>query len=157
MRSLLECCDYGLSKMIPVAVLLVGTGTIAGIIKASEVNGLLVEALSGSAMGETLLAPLSGIIMSAATASTTAGATIASASFASAILAAGISGIWGAAMTNAGATVADHLPHGSFFHATGGAMNVAFRERMKLIPYESAIGIILAVSSVLTYELFKLI
>lgn len=157
MRSLLECCDYGLSKMIPVAVLLVGTGTIAGIIKASEVNGLLVEALSGSAMGEMLLAPLSGIIMSAATASTTAGATIASASFAPAILAAGISGIWGAAMTNAGATVADHLPHGSFFHATGGAMNVAFRERMKLIPYESAIGIILAVSSVLTYELFKLI
>lgn len=57
MRSLLECCDYGLSKMIPVAVLLIGTGTIAGIIKASEVNGLLVEALSGSAMGETLLAP----------------------------------------------------------------------------------------------------
>lgn len=156
-RLFLQSCDYGLSKMIPVAVLLVGTGTIAGIIKASDVNVMLVDLLSGSAMGETLLAPLSGIIMSAATASTTAGATIASASFAPAILAAGISGVWGAAMTNAGATVVDHLPHGSFFHATGGSVNIGFRERMKLIPYESLIGIVLAVSSVLTYELFKLI
>lgn len=52
--------------------------------------------------------------MSAATASTTAGATLASASFADTILAVGVSSIWGAAMVNAGSTVLDHLPHGSF-------------------------------------------
>lgn len=155
LRTTLSCIDYGLSKMAPVAILLVGTGTIAGIIKASSMKDILIDLLSGSAMGETLIAPLSGILMSAATASTTAGATLASSSFAPTILAASIAGVWGAAMTNAGATVLDHLPHGSFFHATGGAMNVSFRDRMKLIPYETAIGLILTVISVLTYELFK--
>lgn len=52
--------------------------------------------------------------MCAATASTTAGATIASASFAQSILGAGVAAVWGAAMINAGSTVLDHLPHGSF-------------------------------------------
>ncbi len=154
-RTTLSCIDYGLSKMIPVAILLVGTGTIAGIIKASSMKDILIDTLSGSAMGETLIAPLSGILMSAATASTTAGATLASSSFAPTVLASGIAGLWGAAMTNAGATVLDHLPHGSFFHATGGAMNATFKERMKLIPYETAIGFILTVMSVIAYELFK--
>ena len=70
------------------------------------------------------MAPLSGILMCAATASTTAGATIASASFAPSILGAGVAATWGAAMINAGATVLDHLPHGSFFHATGGAVGM---------------------------------
>ena len=63
-------------------------------------------------------------LMCAATASTTAGATIASASFAPSILGAGVAATWGAAMINAGATVLDHLPHGSFFHATGGAVGM---------------------------------
>ena len=55
-----------------------------------------------------------------------AGATVASSSFADIIIAAGISGVWGAAMINSGATVLDHLPHGSFFHATGGVADIAF-------------------------------
>lgn len=38
------------------------------------------------------------------------------------IIAAGISGVWGAAMVNSGATVFDHMPHGSFFNATGGVV-----------------------------------
>ena len=143
--------------MVPVAILLVGTGTIAGIIKASSMKDVLIDLLSGSALGETLIAPISGILMSAATASTTAGATLASSSFAPTVLAAGIAGVWGAAMTNSGATVLDHLPHGSFFHATGGAMNVDFKQRMRLIPYETAIGFILATLTTATYELFKLL
>lgn len=157
MKATLTCMDYGLSKMIPVAILLVGTGTIAGIIKASPMKDVLIDMLSGSALGEILIAPLSGILMSAATASTTAGATLASSSFAPTVLAAGIAGAWGAAMTNSGATVLDHLPHGSFFHATGGAMGVEFKQRMRLIPYETAIGFILATMTVVSYELSKLI
>ena len=92
--------------------------------------------------------------MSAATASTTAGATVASASFAQVIMAAGISGVFGAAMVNAGATILDHLPHGSFFHATAGASSVNLKERLKLIPYESAVGFVLAASSVAWCILF---
>ena len=46
-------------------------------------------------------------------------------------------------MTNAGATVLDHLPHGSFFHATGGSIGMELKERLRLIPYESLIGLVL--------------
>ena len=99
------------------------------------------------------MAPLSSILMSAATASTTAGATIASASFSQTVLASGVAAVWAAAMTNAGATVLDHLPHGSFFHATGGSVGMSIKERIKLIPYESAIGLILTLLSVLSYFL----
>ena len=93
------------------------------------------------------MAPLSAALMSAATASTTAGATIASSSFAQTVLGAGVAAMWGAAMTNAGATVLDHLPHGSFFHATGGSVGMSIKERMKLIPYESLIGLVLTLMS----------
>lgn len=145
---------YGLSRMSIIAVLLVGTGTIAGIIKASSLKEVLLGVLANTNFGEILIAPLSGIVMGAATASSTAGATIASSSFAEIILNAGISGIWGAALINAGATVLDHLPHGSFFHATGGVTNVAINNRLKLIPYESAIGFTLTFFSVIAYYVF---
>jgi len=45
----------------------------------------------------------------------------------------------------------DHLPHGTFFHATGGAMDVNFKERLKLIPYETLIGFVLSLGTVLAY------
>ena len=146
-----DSLSYGLKKMSNVSILLVGTGTIAGVIKASSIKDVLLDALSHTNMGELLLAPVSGVLMSAATASTTAGATVASSSFADIIIAAGISGVWGAAMINSGATVLDHLPHGSFFHATGGVADISIRERLRLIPYENAIGAILAVGTIIAY------
>lgn len=138
-----ESLSYGLEKMSSIAVLLVGTGTIAGVIKASAVKDLLISLISGWEGGAALIAPVSSILMSAASASTTAGATIASASFAQTVLAAGVNAVWAAAMTNAGATVLDHLPHGSFFHATGGSIGMDLKERLRLIPYESLIGLVL--------------
>ena len=123
-KNMSTCLSYGLDKMSGIAILLVGTGTLAGVIKASAIKDVLVGLLAGWSNGGTLMAPIAGALMSAATASTTAGATIASASFADAIVAAGVTAIWGAAMVNAGATVLDHLPHGSFFHATGGSMGM---------------------------------
>ena len=148
-----ESISFGLEKMSVVAILLVGTGTIAGIIKESAIKDVLISMLSGWDMGGVIMAPLSSILMSAATASTTAGATIASASFSQTVLASGVAAVWAAAMTNAGATVLDHLPHGSFFHATGGSVGMGIKERIKLIPYESAIGLILTLLSVLSYFL----
>ena len=150
-RNSTECLSYGLEKMSTVAILLVGTGTIAGIIKASEIKDVLIAMLSGWEAGGVVMAPLSGSLMSAATASTTAGATIASASFAQTVLAAGVTSVWGASMTNAGATVLDHLPHGSFFHATGGSVGMQIKERMRLIPYETIIGLVLTFLSLGMY------
>ena len=145
------CLTYGLEKMSGIAILLVGTGTLAGIIKASAIKDVLVGMLAGWSNGGTFMASIAGALMSAATASTTAGATIASASFGEAILAAGVAAVWGAAMTNAGATTLDHLPHGSFFHATGGSMGFSVNERLRLIPYETLVGLILTLGSIGMY------
>lgn len=150
-RETAACLSYGLEKMSGIAILLVGTGTLAGIIKASAIKDVLVGMLAGWSSGGTFMAPIAGALMSAATASTTAGATIASASFGEAILAAGVAAVWGAAMTNAGATTLDHLPHGSFFHATGGSMGFSVNERLRLIPYETLVGLILTLGSIGMY------
>ena len=150
-RNTARCLTYGLEKMSGIAILLVGTGTLAGIIKASAIKDVLVGMLAGWSNGGTFMAPIAGALMSAATASTTAGATIASASFGEAILAAGVAAVWGAAMTNAGATTLDHLPHGSFFHATGGSMGFSVSERLRLIPYETLVGLILTLGSIGMY------
>lgn len=150
-RETATCLTFGLEKMSGIAILLVGTGTLAGIIKASAIKDVLVGMLAGWSEGGTFMAPIAGALMSAASASTTAGATIASASFAQTILAAGVTAVWGAAMTNAGATTLDHLPHGSFFHATGGSMGFSVSERLRLIPYETLVGLVLTIASVAMY------
>lgn len=148
-KNILPSMEYGLQKMSIVAVLLIGTGTIAGVIKNSTLKDWILQLLEQAHFNEIMIAPVSGALMSAATASTTAGATLASASFAETILAVGISAVWGAAMINSSATVLDHLPHGSFFHATGGVCELTFKQRLKLIPYETLIGVVLAASTTL--------
>ena len=150
-KNMGTCLSYGLEKMSGIAILLVGTGALAGVIQASDIKDVLVALLAGWSNGGTFMAPIAGALMSAASASTTAGATIASASFAQAIMAAGVAAVWGAAMINAGATILDHLPHGSFFHATGGAMGFSVKDRLKLIPYESIVGLVLTIGSVAMY------
>lgn len=100
-----------------------------------------------------VLAPLAGILMAGATASTTAGATIASQTFAPTLISAGVPALAAAAMIHAGATVLDSLPHGSFFHATGGSVNLSIGERMKLIPYEACVGLTSTAVSVLLFLL----
>ncbi|WP_121614415.1 GntP family permease [Mesobacillus foraminis] len=151
--------DYavsGLNKMSGVAIMLLGTGTLAGIIANSALKDIITDALNSSGMPAYLLAPVSGILMSAATASTTAGTAVASEVFGSTILGLGVSALAGAAMIHAGATVLDHLPHGSFFHATAGSVNMDMKERLKLMPYESLVGIVLAIISTLIFGVFKI-
>ena len=150
-----EYFNFGLSKVMPVAVLLIGTGTIAGIIKASNLQTDFIALLDAANMPILLLAPISGILMAGATASTTAGATIASSTFGTAVIDAGIPAVSGCAMMHAGATVIDSLPHGSFFHATAGAVNTNFSNRLKLIPYEALIGLSITITSVIYYIVTK--
>ena len=150
-RHTIPFMEFGLSKVIGVSILLVGTGTIAGIIKASNLQTDVITLLDAMNMPAFVLAPLSGILMAGATASTTAGATVASQTFSSALLEAGVPALSAAAMIHAGATVIDSLPHGSFFHATGGAVNMQIKQRMRLIPYEAVIGLTSTIVAVLVY------
>lgn len=148
-----EYAEFGLSKVIGVSVLLIGTGTIAGIIKASSLQLDVVNLLELMNMPAFVLAPIAGILMAGATASTTAGSTIASQTFSSTLIGAGIPAISAGAMIHTGATVVDSLPHGSFFHATGGAANMSIKNRLKLIPYEACVGLSSTIAAVVLYML----
>ena len=143
--------EFGLSKVIGVSILLIGTGTLAGIIKASALQFDMINLLEVMNMPAFILAPLSGILMAGATASTTAGATIASQTFSGTLISAGVPAISAAAMIHAGSTVIDSLPHGSFFHATGGSVFMNIKERMKLIPFEACVGLTSTIVSVIIY------
>jgi GntP family gluconate:H+ symporter len=48
------------------------------------------------------------------------------------------------------------MPHGSFFHATGGSVHMGVGERLKLIPYETAVGLTIATVSTLMFGVFGL-
>ncbi len=150
-KQTVSITEFGLSKVIGVSILLIGTGTLAGIIKASALQYDMIHLLEIMNMPAFLLAPLSGILMAGATASTTAGATIASQTFSGTLLEAGIPAVSAAAMIHAGATVIDSLPHGSFFHATGGSVFMSIKDRMKLIPYEACVGLTSTIVAVIIY------
>ena len=154
-RKTFSFTEFGLSKVAGVSILLISTGTIAGVIKASSLQHELITLLNILHMPAFVLAPLTGILMAAATASTTAGATIASQTFAPILTEAGIPALGAGAMIHAGATVLDSLPHGSFFHATGGSVFLGIRQRMRLIPYEIGIGLTSTLLATLLYLVGK--
>ena len=54
-------------------------------------------------------------------------------------------------MIHAGATVLDSLPHGSFFHATGGSVGMGISKCMKLIPFEALVGLTSTIVAVVIY------
>ena len=150
-KETISITEFGLSQVIGVSVLLIGTGTIAGIIKASALQYDVITLIEAMNMPAFVLAPLSGILMAAATASTTAGTTIASQTFGATLMAQGVPALAGGAMIHAGATVLDSLPHGSFFHATGGSVNMSISDRMKLIPYEAIVGLTSTAVAIVLY------
>ena len=154
-RKINDYAVSGLGKMSGVAIMLLGTGALAGIIGNSGLKDVLIDSLTALGLPAYLLAPVSGSLMSLATASTTAGTAVASKVFSGTLLDLGISSLAGAAMIHAGATVFDHMPHGSFFHATGGSVGMAIKERLKVIPYETAIGLIMTVVSTLIFGVFR--
>lgn len=153
-KQVVKITEFGLSKVVGVSILLIGTGTIAGVIKASALQYDMIDLLETLKMPAYVLAPLAGILMAGATASTTAGATIASQTFAETLIASGVPALSAGAMIHAGATVVDSLPHGSFFHATGGSVNLTIKDRMKLIPFEACVGLTATLGSVLMFLLF---
>lgn len=144
----------GLNRMSGVAIMLLGTGTLAGIIGSSKLKTAMVQFIHSTNLPDYMLAPFSGSLMSLATASTTAGTAVASGAFGEILLGLGIPALAAAAMIHAGATTLDHMPHGSFFHATGGAVNMEIKERLKLIPFETLIGLVLTIISTFIFGVF---
>ena len=151
MKDINESIQFGLSRMGGVALLLLGTGAIAGIIKGSDITQVFIAFLQNIGVSIAFLAPLAGILMSFATASTTAGTAVAANTFGAVLLEAGVNPLAAAATIHSGATVLDHMPHGSFFHATAGAVNMESKDRIKLIPYESLVGLIMTGVSWIIY------
>ena len=154
-RETVSYSEFGLSKVIGVSILLIGTGTIAGIVKGSGLNGDMIRILNACHLPVFALAPVSSILLSGATASTTAGVTIAGQTFAGTLLQAGIPAVSAAAMLHAGGTIFDALPHGSFFHATAGAVGMSVKDRLKLFPFGTLVGATTTLMSALVYLLFR--
>ena len=154
-RETVSYSEFGLSKVIGVSILLIGTGTVAGIVKGSGLNGDMIRLLNACHLPVFALAPVSSILLSGATASTTAGVTIAGQTFAGTLLQAGIPAVLAAAMLHAGGTIFDALPHGSFFHATAGAVGMSVKDRLKLFPFGTLVGTTTTLTSVLVYLLFR--
>ena len=150
-RHTAEYCEYGLSKVVGVSILLVGTGAVAGIVKGSGLNADMIALLNACHLPAFALAPLSSVLLSGATASTTAGVTIAAQTFSGTLVGAGVPAISAAAMLHAGGTIFDALPHGSFFHATAGAVGMGVKDRLKLFPYGTLVGATSTVTSVIVY------
>lgn len=139
-KNILKYTASGLNMMSSTAILLIGAGSIAGIISNSNLSSIVVNIIKTSGISGTLLAPISGILMAAATGSTSTGAILATGSFGKAILAMGVAPISAAVMVHTGAVVIDHLPHGNFFLVSAQSVKMDISDRMKLIPYESIVG-----------------
>jgi len=148
---IIEYSTSGFNKMTGVAMILIGAGSIAGIISNSNLSEVVVDSIQAAGVSGTLLAPIAGILMSGATAATSMGAIVAAGTFGDAILQMGIAPLSAAVMVHTGATVLDHLPHGNFFHVTADSVKMNIRERMKLIPYETAIGLTMTVIATILY------
>lgn len=150
-KETLNYMTSGLNKMTPTILILIGAGAIGGVITASDLSVQVVDLIKSSGISGTLLAPIAGILMGAATASTSTGVILASGSFGQAILDMGVAPVSAAVMVHTGATVIDHLPHGTYFHVTGDSMNLAMKERMRIVGYETMVGLTMTIVATLIY------
>ncbi|MBV4418014.1 GntP family permease [Clostridium tyrobutyricum] len=150
-RNVIKYTTSGLNRMSGTAILLIGAGSIAGIISKSDLSLVIVNIIKLSGISGTLLAPISGILMAAATGSTSTGAILATGSFGKAILSMGIAPISAAVMVHTGSVVIDHLPHGNFFLVSAQSVKMNISDRMKLIPYESIVGGSMCITATIIY------
>lgn len=139
-RFLREYAQTGVSWMTAVVMILIGAGAIGATITSSNLPALMIAGIKAGHVPGVLLAPLSGILMAAATGSTSTGVILATGSFAKAILGFGVAPLAAAAMVHTGAIVIDQLPQGNYFHVSANAMHMDIKERSHGILYEAIIG-----------------
>ena len=153
-NKILDYSASGLNKMTATVLILIGAGGIAGLISNSDLSTQVVSIIEASGISGTFLAPIAGILMAAATASTSTGVILATGSFGEAILNMGTAPLAAAVMVHSGATVIDSLPQGNYFHVTAGSMNMTIKQRMGLIPYEAIVGGTMTIVATLMYGFF---
>ncbi|MWN30945.1 GntP family permease [Gilliamella sp. Pra-s65] len=150
-RKIAMYTKSGIDKMTPTVLILIGAGAIAGLIGASNLAGQVIHIIQSMGISGYYLSPISGVLMAAATASTSTGVILATGTFGSTITNMGIPAISAAVMMHTGATVIDSLPQGNYFHVTGNSMNMSIKQRMKLIPYEALVGGTMTIIATLLY------
>lgn len=153
-KHVLEYTKAGLNRMVDVVLILIGAGALGGLITNSDLPQQIVNIIKMTGISGSFLAPIAGILMAAAAASTSTGVILGSSAFGSTILGFGVSPVAAAVTMQAGATVIDSLPHGNYFHVTGKSMNMSLAERMKVLPYEALVGLTMTVVSSLMYLVF---
>lgn len=153
-KKVLSYTTAGLNRMIDVVMILIGAGALSGLISNSDLPHQIVNLINHMGVPGSLLAPIAGILMAAATASTSTGVILGSNSFGSSILAFGTSPVAAAVTMQAGATVIDALPHGNYFHVTAKSMNMTLGERMGVLPFEVLVGLTMTVVATLMYIVF---
>lgn len=150
-KKIVAYTKSGIEKMTATVLILIGAGAIAGLIGSSDLAKQVINIIDYIGISGVYLAPISGILMAAATASTSTGVILATGTFGSAILDMGIPALSAAVMMHTGATVIDSLPQGNYFHVTAGSMNMSIKQRMKLIPYEAIVGGTMTVVATIIY------
>lgn len=155
-RKLREFARSGVSRMTDVVLILIGAGTIGATITSSDLPNQIIHLIKISGMSGTLLAPISAILMTAATASTSTGVILTTGSFSKAILGFGVSPLAAAAMVHTGGIVIDHLPHGNYFHVTASAMHMSIGERARAIGYETIVGLSAVITTTILYGFLQL-
>lgn len=156
-RELRDYARVGMTRMTDVVLILIGAGAIGATITSSNLPQLLIKGVEASHMPGALLAPISGILMAAATASTSTGVILATGSFAKAILGFGVAPLAAAAMVHTGAIVIDQLPQGNYFHVTANAMHMDLRQRSQGILYEAMVGGSAMLTATILYGFLHLI
>ncbi|MDF7682802.1 L-lactate permease [Lactobacillus sp. ESL0679] len=155
-KKLRDYAQAGIGRMTDVVLILIGAGAIGATITNSTLPKLIIMLIKSSGISGVFLAPISGILMAAASASTSTGVILATGSFTKAILGFGISPLAGAAMVHTGAIVIDHLPQGNYFHVTANAMNMDIKERSKAIAYETIVGLSATIVATVLYGFIHL-
>ncbi|SHK49968.1 gluconate:H+ symporter, GntP family [Clostridium cavendishii DSM 21758] len=150
-NKFLDYCTEGLNKMTGPAILLLGTGTLAGVISKSALSASIIGVLNNLGIPGIFLASIAGILMGGASASVTGGSVITSTVFSKPILALGVKPIAAAEMVHTGVSVIDDLPHGNLFHISAQSVDYDIAERMKLIPYELLIGLTMNIVATILY------
>lgn len=148
-RNLVKYINKGLNRMTGTVMILIGAGALGGLISKSDLGTQITNIISKTGISGDFLAPIAGILMGGALASTSAGVSVGIKGFGDAILNMGTEPVNAAVMMHTGATVIDQLPHGNYFHVTGDAMKMDLKERFKVVGYESLVGLTMTIVSII--------
>lgn len=150
-NELLDYCSTGLDRMTPTVLIVIGAGAIGGLIAASDLSVQVISLIDSLGISGVFLAPIAGILMGGATASTSTGVILATGSFGDAILGTGVSPLSASVMVHSGATVIDALPHGGYFHVTRHSFSMDFSDRMRVFGYEVITGLVMTLVATILY------